>query len=95
MVVDAFVKGLRANPFSDSLLRERPMSMMEIRERVSVHTITKEAIRRKKPSERQDEGRYQERIRDAQSRSTETTVKQSDDRWSSPIPEDRFAKAWR
>jgi len=84
MVIYAFVKGLRPNPFSDSLLRERQMSMTEIRERVSVHTITEEAIRRKKSSERQDEGRYQKRIREAQSRSTETTVKWSDNRWSPP-----------
>jgi len=39
------MKGLRVNPFNDSLLRERPMSMTEIRERVSVHTITEESIR--------------------------------------------------
>jgi len=48
MVIDAFVKGLRANPFSDSLLRNRAASMTEVRERASVHIATEEAIRRKK-----------------------------------------------
>jgi len=32
MVVDAFVKGLQANPFSDSLLRNRVMSMTEVQD---------------------------------------------------------------
>jgi len=56
MVVDAFVKGLWVNPFSDSLLRERLMLMTEIREGVSIHTITEEVIRRKKSNEGKTKG---------------------------------------
>jgi len=33
MFIDAFVKGLRANPFSESVLREKVETMVEVRQR--------------------------------------------------------------
>jgi len=60
-VVDAFVKGLRANPFSNSLLRDRAMSVTEVQERAYVYIATKDAIREKKSNERHGEVTYTER----------------------------------
>jgi len=37
MVVATFVKGLRANPFSDSLIWNNAESMAEVRERAMAH----------------------------------------------------------
>lgn len=75
MVIDDFVKGLRANPFSDSLLRNRVVSMTEVRERASVHIATEEAIRQKKAHERHGEVKYREqRPREAQPQAVETAI---------------------
>jgi len=48
MVVDAFLNGLRANPFSESLLRNRAKSIAEVRKRSSTFTKDEEALRRKR-----------------------------------------------
>jgi len=48
MKVDAFVKGLCANPFSESLLRNQAESMVEVRKCASTFIEAEEALRRKR-----------------------------------------------
>jgi len=48
LLVKAFVKGLRASSFSESLYRIPPKTLMEIRQRAAVEIETEEAMRHKK-----------------------------------------------
>jgi len=45
MFIDAFVKRLRENPFSESLLREKVKIMDEIRRRATTHIKEKEEMK--------------------------------------------------
>jgi len=45
MLVTAFVKGFRANPFSESLIRQKVESLEEIRTRVGSHIEAKEVMK--------------------------------------------------
>jgi len=55
-LVDAFLKGLRANSFSDSLVRNPAVSLAEIRARASIHIEADEVMRHKRRLERRSEG---------------------------------------
>jgi len=52
MLVGAFVKGLRANLFSESLIRSPAMTLVEVRSRAIVHIETKEAMQKKRVKEK-------------------------------------------
>ncbi|XP_027916049.1 uncharacterized protein LOC114175492 [Vigna unguiculata] len=52
MLVGAFVKGLRANSFSESLIRTPAATLAEIRGRATVYIETEEAMQRKRLEER-------------------------------------------
>jgi len=43
--VDAFVKGLRANSFNESLVKNLAISLAEVRLRASIHIETEDVIR--------------------------------------------------
>ncbi|XP_027932759.1 uncharacterized protein LOC114188367 [Vigna unguiculata] len=52
LLVKAFVKGLRANSFGESLYRIPPKTLMEIRQRAAVEIETEEAMRHKKAGDK-------------------------------------------
>jgi len=52
MLVRAFVKGLRANLFSESLIRTPAATLAEVCNRASIHIDTEEAMQRKRAEER-------------------------------------------
>jgi len=52
ILVDAFLKGLRANTFSDSLVRNPVVSLAKIRARASIHIEADEVMRDKRRLER-------------------------------------------
>jgi len=52
MLVGAFVKGLRANPFSESLIRAPATTLAEVRNRATIYIETEEAMQRKRLEER-------------------------------------------
>ncbi|XP_027915626.1 uncharacterized protein LOC114175066 [Vigna unguiculata] len=52
MLVGAFVKGLRANPFSKSLIRAPATTLAEVRNRATIYIETEEAMQRKRLEER-------------------------------------------
>jgi len=52
MFVEAFVKGLRENPFSKSLLRDKVETMAEVRRRATRHIEAKEVMKKKWVEER-------------------------------------------
>jgi len=56
ILVDAFLKGLRANSFSDSLVRNLAISLAEIRVRASIHIEADDVMRHKRRQERRSEG---------------------------------------
>lgn len=60
MVVDALVKGLRASPFSDSLLQNWVELMAEVHEQATIHFKVEEAIRRKRVNKLKKQGMYKE-----------------------------------
>jgi len=68
MVVDAFVKGLRANPSSEFLLSNKVESMTDIHDRPSTYIEAKEEIHRKNTDERQRQGKYMDNTREARPR---------------------------
>jgi len=48
MFIEAFVKGLRANPFSESLLWDKPETMVEVRRRATTHMDAEETMKQKR-----------------------------------------------
>jgi len=64
MFVDAFVKGLRANPFSESLLRERVKFMTEVCRRATTHIEAEEVMKGKRAKERRPRNKYNNSIRE-------------------------------
>jgi len=52
MLVGAFVKGPRANSFSESLIRTPAVTLAEIRNRATIYIETEEAMQRKRLEER-------------------------------------------
>jgi len=52
MLVGAFVKGLRANPFSESLIRLPAATLVEVRSRAAIHIETEETMQRKRAEEK-------------------------------------------
>jgi len=52
LLVKAFVKGLRASSFGESLYRIPPKTLMEIRQRAAVEIETEEAMRHKKAGDK-------------------------------------------
>jgi len=53
MLVGAIVKGLRANPFSKSLIRLPATTLAEVRGRVVVHIEMEEAMQKKRAEEKE------------------------------------------
>ena len=47
ILVDAFVKGLRANSFSESLVKNLAISLAEVRLRVSIHIEAEDVMKHK------------------------------------------------
>jgi len=60
LLVKAFVKGLRASSFGESLYRIPPKTLMEIRQRAAMEIETEEAMRHKKSRGQENIGPYQE-----------------------------------
>ena len=52
MFIEAFKKGLRANPFSESLLREKPKTIVEVLRRATTHMDAEETMKQKRFEER-------------------------------------------
>jgi len=52
MVLEAFMKGLQTNPFSESLLRDRPETMAEVRRKAITHIDAEETMKWKRVEER-------------------------------------------
>jgi len=56
ILVDAFVKGLRANTFSESLVRIPALSLSEIRSRATTHIEAEDVMRHKRRQEKRANG---------------------------------------
>jgi len=79
-LVDAFVKGLRANSFNESLVKILTLSLSEIRLGATTHIKVEDVMRQKRWQEKRT-------ISDSKSRDTrhtydDTFVKRSDKRYS-------------
>jgi len=61
MLVGAFVKGLRAHSFSESLIRTPAMTLAEIRSRATIYIETEEAMQRKRSKERRPQPEHKGR----------------------------------
>jgi len=61
MLVGAFVKGLRANSFSESLIRTPVVTLAEIRSRAAIYIETEEAMQRKRLEERRPQPEHKSR----------------------------------
>ncbi|XP_027920620.1 uncharacterized protein LOC114178750 [Vigna unguiculata] len=61
MLIGAFVKGLRANSFSESLIRAPAITLAEIRSRATVYIETEEAMQRKRSEERRPQSEHKSR----------------------------------
>jgi len=53
MLVGAFVKGLRANPFSESLIKLLATTLAEVRGRAAIHIKIEEAMQKKRAEEKE------------------------------------------
>jgi len=60
MYIDAFIKGLRTNPFNESLIRNKATSMAKIRNQVVTHIEVEETMRSQRVEERQQKRVYKE-----------------------------------
>jgi len=61
MLVGAFVKGLRANSFSESLIRLPAVTLAEVRSRAAIYIETEEAMQRKRADEKRPNPDYKGR----------------------------------
>ena len=61
MLVGAFVRGLRANSFSESLIRTPVITLAEIRSRAAIYIEIKEAMQRKRLEERRPQPEHKSR----------------------------------
>jgi len=95
MLVGAFVKGLRANLFSESLIRSPALTLAEVRSRAAIHIETEEAMQRKRSEERRPAADHRSRdprrqILEASSTRGRTKFSPYKDQRS---PEKRFSKS--
>jgi len=80
LLVDAFVKGLRANTFSESLVRIPALSLSEIRSRATTHIEAEDVMRSKRRQERRENGDV--KPRDARRTYDTPFFKRTDKRYS-------------
>jgi len=78
MFIKAFVKGLRANPFSESLLQDKVKTTVEVRQRATIHMKADEVMKLKRVEERHPLVKSQS-CEDAPSRDTTRPTFQRDE----------------
>jgi len=82
MMVTAFIQGMAAGPFSDSLIRNPAEKFSKVREQVVAHIKAEEAMLKKNGSSRSKQPRPKESNRDRSLRVNETSVeKRTDSRY--------------
>jgi len=59
MTIDTFVERLRANPFSESFLRGKAETMIEVYQRATTYIEAEEVMKRKIVEERHSLNKYQ------------------------------------
>jgi len=80
ILVDAFVKGLRANTFSESLVRIPALSLSEIRSRATTHIEAEDVMRQKRRQEKRANGDV--KTRDVRRTNDAHFLKRTDKRYS-------------
>jgi len=80
ILVDAFVKGLRANTFSESLVRILTLSLSEIRSRATTHIEAEDVMRQKCRQEKRANG--DDKTRDVRRTNDAPFFKRTDKRYS-------------
>jgi len=80
ILVDAFVKGLRANTFSESLVRIPALSLSEIRSRATTHIEAEDVMRQKRHQEKRMNG--DDKARDTRRTHNVPFLKRTDKRFS-------------